>query len=94
MNFYLFIDWSKRFELLGKNLKIYEELDDIRKLRNRIHNYNLSKLHPKEWKEENIFTKENHKKAENLFLLLIQKMDKLYDRGFNYVGSFHYLMDK
>ena len=83
-----YISISKSKELLGGEDSIYDELDELRKLRNRVHIQN-PKEHFEE-KEYNAFTKERQVKAEKTLEKLLRIMESNYNRplAHQYVDDF------
>ena len=83
--FHHYINLAKEKLLFGDN-DIYNKLDILRKLRNRIHIQNI--CNDLEIDERNAFTDERRTQAEETLTYILSHMATQHNRGHNYVSKF------
>lgn len=81
------IDLFRKYELLGDNKLLYEDIDDIRKLRNRIHIQNVNNYEHRD--ELLTFTNAQLK----LTIITLKKILKIMDEKYSRAKNKHHCAD-
>src|SRR3989338_8392915 len=94
-----YIASAKKYDFFGmKDTKLYDRLDDLRKLRNRIHIQNTRNYF--EVDEYEAFNDNLKIMAEKVLEIVLRVMENKHSRGFTYVQDFelpwkeYYIVDK